>query len=121
MTVNTLNFNLTVEILYSYMLAFKKNFFGYGIVSFVSYIVCLISSWQICEIFKFSYRKRFWAIFLFSSLSAIIVQIPSLQTDILVGALLLTSFYLYLKEKNYYNNNNHIISNYPNTSIITIK
>ncbi|MBQ8848251.1 MAG: hypothetical protein IJ003_04835 [Candidatus Gastranaerophilales bacterium] len=90
------------EILYSYMLAFKKNFFGYGIVSFVSYIVCLISSWQICEIFKFSYRKRFWAIFLFSSLSAIIVQIPSLQTDILVGALLLTSFYLYLKEKNYF-------------------
>ena len=84
------------EIIYAWMLAFKKNLYGYGIVSYLSYILVILSGWQIFEKFKFSYRKRLFAIFILSSLSAIIVQIPSMQTNILVGALLLCSFSLFM-------------------------
>ena len=90
------------EVLYSWMLAFKKNFYGYGIVSFFAYVLSLCSINSIFEEFKYSYRKRLYAIFLFSSLSAIIIQIPSLQTDLLVGSLLLCTFCLYIKKSLYF-------------------
>ena len=90
------------EILYSWMLVFKKNFYGYGIVSFLAYILSLCSMNSIFEKFKYSYRKRLYAIFLFSSLSAIIIQIPSLQTDLLVGSLLLCAFSLYVNKSLYF-------------------
>lgn len=87
------------EIFYSWMLLFKKNFHGYGILSFFSYLLTIFSMWNIFEKFKFSYRKRLYAIFLFSSLSAIIIQMPSLQTDLLVGSLLLCAFSLFISKE----------------------
>ena len=89
------------EIFYSWMLALKKNFHGYGILSYFSYILVIFSMWDIFEKFKYSYRKRLYAIFIFSSLAAIIIQMPSLQTDICVGACLISAFALFIK-KNYY-------------------
>lgn len=87
------------EIFYSWMLLFKKNFHGYGILSFFSFLLTIFSMWNIFEKFKFSYRKRLYAIFLFSSLSAIIIQMPSLQTDLLVGSLLLCAFSLFISNE----------------------
>ena len=87
---------INTEIFYTWLLALKKNFTGYGILSYFSYILAIISTWKILSEFKITYRKRLWTIFLFSSLSAIIIQIPSLQTDIVVGSLLINSIALYL-------------------------
>ncbi len=86
------------EIFYTWMLVLKKNFCGFGILSFFSYILTIISSWNIMSKLKISYRKRLWAIYIFSSLSAIIVQIPSMQTNILTGALLICSLALYFNK-----------------------
>lgn len=90
------------EILYSWLFLFKKNFHGYGIVSFCSFILSICSMWSIFEKFKFAYRKRLYAIFLLSSLSAIIIQIPSLQTDLLVGSLLICAFSLFINNSIYF-------------------
>jgi len=90
------------EIFYSWMLLFKKNFHGYGILSFSAFILTIFSMWNIFEHFKYSYRKRLYAIFIFSSLSAIIIQMPSLQTDLVVGSLLLCAFSLYIKNNIYF-------------------
>ena len=90
------------EIFYTWMIALKKNFQGCGLLSFFSYIFTLFASLDICSKFKISYRKKLWAIFLFSSLAAIIIQIPSLQTDITVGALFLCTVALYLKNHKKY-------------------
>lgn len=90
------------EIIYSWLLLFKKNFHGYGIVSFCAFILTICSAWSIFEKFKFAWRKRIFAIFLFSSLSAIIIQIPSLQTDLLVGSFLICAFALFIKNSIYF-------------------
>lgn len=90
------------EIFYTWMLSFKKNFYGYGILSFCSFFLAIFSMWGIFEKFKFAFRKRLYAIFIFSSLSAIIIQIPSLQTDVTVGAFLLLAFYLFINKSNYF-------------------
>ncbi|MBQ7287061.1 MAG: hypothetical protein IJW73_04795 [Candidatus Gastranaerophilales bacterium] len=94
--VRALIMPINSEILYSYLLAFKKNLHGYGIVSFSSFLLVICSLWSIFEKFKYSYRKRLYAIFLLASLPAISLQLPSLQTDLLVGALLISSFALFI-------------------------
>ncbi len=86
------------EIVYSWLYALKKNFFGYGILSYFSYLFVVFAGFKIAQNFKFSYRKILFAIFLFSSLPAIIIQTSSMQTDIVVGALLIVSFALYLSK-----------------------
>ncbi len=90
------------EIFYSWLLLFKKNFHGYGILSYFAYILSICSLWSVFEEFKFSFRKRLYALFLFSSLSAIIIQAQSMQTDIVVGALLISAFALFIKNKLYF-------------------
>lgn len=87
------------EIIYSWILAFKKNFYGFGLVSFFSYLLFLINGWQIAEKFKISYRKRLFFLLIFSSFANVIIQISSLQTDLLVGSLLITSLNLFLTNK----------------------
>lgn len=86
------------EILYAFMFLFKKNLFGYGIVSYFSFVAFVISFWQILEKLKFCFRKRLFSIFVFSSFASVIVQIPSLQTDIVVGSLLSIAFCLFLNK-----------------------
>lgn len=90
------------EIFYSWLLLFKKNFHGYGILSFCAFILVICSIWNIAEKFKFAYRKRLFAIFIFSSLASVIIQIPSLQTDLLVGSLLLSALALFAWDKIYF-------------------
>lgn len=84
------------EVLYAWMYLFKKNFYGYGIVSFCGFILAICSMWNICEKLKFAFRKRLYAIFIFSSFSAIIMQMQSLQTDLVVGSLFLASLALFI-------------------------
>ncbi len=90
------------EVFYAWMLAFKNNFRGYGLLSFFSYIFAIFCLWDIFEKFKFSYRKRLYAIFILSSFSAVIVQMMSLQTDILVGSLLLGAFAFFARKNAFF-------------------
>ena len=85
------------EIFYAFLFSFKKNFYGYGILSFFSFLTIIFANIGILLNFKFSKRKILWAIFLFSSLSAVIVQIPSLQTDIVVGGLYSAALLFFLE------------------------
>ncbi|MBQ4646756.1 MAG: hypothetical protein IJB79_05350 [Candidatus Gastranaerophilales bacterium] len=90
------------EIIYSWLLLFKKNFHGYGIVSYCAFFLTIFSMWSVFEKFKFAFRKRLYAIFVFSSLCAIIIQMPSLQTDLLVGSFLISAFALYIRKSIYF-------------------
>lgn len=86
------------EIFYAWMYLFKKTLYGYGILSYCSFVFYVLALWQVLEKFKFCFRKRFFAIFIFSSFASVIIQIPSLQTDVVVGSLLMISLCLFLKD-----------------------
>jgi len=88
------------EIIYTWMFLFKKNFYGCGILSFFSFLTVISAISSILLRFKFSIRQSLWTIFVFSSLSAVILQISSLQTDITVGALLISSLALFFDSDN---------------------
>ncbi len=79
------------EMVYSYFYLFKKNDVGFAFLSYVSFINAIFQLYLIMKNFKFSTRKTLFTIFSLSSMGAILVQIPSLQTDIVVASLILTS------------------------------
>ncbi len=87
------------ELFYVWILSLSKNDLGFGLLQFFSYFLLIISSFKIMEFYEIDFNKRIWSILIFSSLAGVISQISSTQTDLLVGSLLATSFYLILEFK----------------------
>lgn len=86
---------VNMEFLYTWVFLLLKNERGTAIFSFISYIASIYLIYNLLGTFKFSIRKRLWAIFIFSSFALIgsLVSIPS--ADIFIGALILASVYLF--------------------------
>ena len=89
------------EIIYTWILALKHKFYNFALLSYFSYFAIIFCIWQILGHFKFSIRKKIFSIFLFSSLASLIVEMSCLQTDIVVGALFISSYTLFLKKNNF--------------------
>ncbi len=88
------------EVLYSYFYLFKKNDVGFGLFSYFSFINAVFQLYLIAKNLKFSVRKSLFTVFSISSMGAVLVQIPSLQTDVVVASLVLTSLNLVVSVKN---------------------
>ena len=84
------------EMVYSYFYIFKKTDTGFGLLSYFSFVFSLFGFYKIFENFNIPIRKILFAIFSMGSFSIILVQIPSLQTDILVGSLIIASIALFI-------------------------
>ena len=100
--IRALIMSINSEILYAYFFALKKNLYGYGLITYFSYLLTICSMWSICDYLKIAFRKRLWAIFVFSSLAGIIIHMSSMQTDLIVGGLLLCTLALYFKKQIYF-------------------
>lgn len=84
------------EMIYSYFYIFKKSDFSFGLLSYFSFVFLITGLFNIFRELKIPIRKALFSIFIFSSFGAVLVQIPSLQTDILTGALIVASIYLFI-------------------------
>ena len=90
------------ELFYVWILALFKKDTLFGLLQFCSYFLLLFSSFNIMEFYNIEFKKRIWALIIFSSFAGVISQISSTQTDLCVGALLSCSIYLihcYIKDK----------------------
>ncbi len=90
------------EIMYSWVILFLKNDWALGIFSFLGYIASLVSLYGILSFFKFSERKKLWSVFILSSFASLIAEASSIETDVIIGGLIICSILLYLnaiKEK----------------------
>lgn len=84
------------EILYLWNLMFFKGDFGLFFVSFIGYIASIFGIYNILEFLNFSKRRILWTIFIVSSFASVMVEISSLETDILIAGLVLACITLYL-------------------------
>ena len=89
------------EIIYCWILALKHKLYNFALLSYFSYFAVITAIWQILSHFRYSIRKKIFAIFLFSSLASTVVSMSCLQTDIVVGALYICAFSLFLKKNNF--------------------
>ncbi len=84
------------EILYAWILLFMKSDWYLGLFSFLSYIVSAVALYNFTKEFEFPLEKRIWAIVIFSSLASIVIEASSTEIDLLLGALIFVSMYLFL-------------------------
>lgn len=90
------------ELFYTWILALSKKDIGFGLLEFFSYFLLIFSSFKIMEFYEIDVKRIIWAILIFTSLPAIVIQISSTQTDLIVAALFSYSIFLILnftKEK----------------------
>ena len=84
------------EILYLWNLLFFKTDIGLYYISFIGYIASVFCIFNILEYFNFTKRRILWSIFILSSFASVIVEITSLETDVLIAGLVLSSITLFL-------------------------
>ncbi len=84
------------EILYLWVLLFLKNDIGLSFFTFFGYIASLFSVYNILAILGFSERKKLWSLLILSSFASVIAESSSVETDILIAGLVLTSILLFL-------------------------
>ena len=92
------------EILYLWVLTFLKNDIGLQFFSCVGYLMCSFSIYNVLQYFGYSERKKLWSVLIFSSFASVIAELTSIETDILIAGLILSSIYLFLvalKEKTF--------------------
>ena len=84
------------EIVYLWNLLFFKNDYGLYFVSFIGYIASIFCIYNILEFFNFTKRRILWTIFIVSSFASVMAEVSSLETDILLAGLILSSITLFL-------------------------
>lgn len=90
------------EILYFWVLTFFKSDIGLNFFSLIGYLTCVYSVYNILEYFKFSERRKLWAIIILSSFASVVVEVSSVETDVLIAGIILSAITIYLyaiKEK----------------------
>ena len=84
------------EILYLWNLLFFKIDIGLYYIAFLGYIASIFCLYNILEYFNFTKRRILWSIFILSSFASVIVEITSLETDVLIAGLVMASITLFL-------------------------
>ena len=84
------------EILYLWNLLFFKNDIGLYFISFIGYIGVIFSIYNILQYFGFSNRRKLWSVFILSSFASVMAQVSSLETDVLIAGIILSSITLFL-------------------------
>lgn len=84
------------EIVYLWNLLFFKGDVCLYFVSFIGYIASIFGIYNILEYFNFSKRRILWTVFIVSSFASVIIEMTSLETDLLLAGLVLSSITLFL-------------------------
>lgn len=85
------------ELLYAWVLLFLKEDWGLGLFSFFGYFLSIISLYNFLGDLKFCTRKKLWAVFILSSIASVLVEASGVETEIIIGGLVLSSIYLFFK------------------------
>lgn len=83
------------EILYAWLLTFLKNDIFLGFFGFIGYALSMVATYNLLGLIGLCVRKKLWIVFMLSSFASVIVQASGTETDIVIAALVTSSFFLY--------------------------
>jgi hypothetical protein len=97
---------VNMEFLYTWLLLFRKSEIGIPIFAFIGYVGCIYVVYNFLKELAFSTRRRLWAIFVISSFVLVSIEMYTPCADLFIGALILSSVFLFLKSVKYDNKTN---------------
>lgn len=86
---------INMELLYTWLFLFLKKENGSAVFSFIGFLSVIYIMYNFAGELKYSIKRRLWAIYVFSSLALIGVMAYTPCSDLFLGALLLSSVYLF--------------------------
>lgn len=88
-------FPINSELVYAWVFMFIKRSAWVMYTAFAGFVLAMCGIYNILSLLKFSMRKKLWVIFITTSLSSVIAQITSTETDMIIAGLVLSSIYLF--------------------------
>lgn len=93
--IRNIVFPINSEIVYAWVFMFIKRSAWIMYTAFAGFILAMCGIYNILSLLKFSMRKKLWVIFITCSLSSVIAQITSTETDMIIAGLILSAIYLF--------------------------
>lgn len=100
--MRNLVFPINSELVYAWVFLFIRRSAWIMYTSFGGFLLVIFGIYNILSFLKFSMRRKLWVIFMVSSLSSVLAQITTTETDIIIAGLIISSIYLFwysVKEK----------------------
>lgn len=94
--IRSLIFPINSEIVYAWVILFTKKALLLGFFSLTFYLVYITSLYKIIHnLLGYSLRRTLWVIFIISSFACMVIQVSSVQTDLVIASLVLSGIYLF--------------------------
>ena len=100
--MRNLVFPINSELVFAWVFLFIKRSAWIMYTSFAGFLLVIFGLYNILSFLKYTMRRKLWVIFMVSSLSSVLAQIATTETDIIIAGLIISSIYLFwysVKEK----------------------
>ena len=93
--IRNIVFPINSELVFAWVFMFIKRSAWVMYTAFAGFILAMCGIYNILSLLKFSMRKKLWVIFITCSLSSVVAQIASTETDMIIAGLVLSAIYLF--------------------------
>ncbi len=88
-------FPINSELVFAWVFMFIKRSAWIMYTAFAGFILAMCGIYNILSLLKFSMRRKLWVIFITSSLSSVVAQITTTETDMIIAGLVISAIYLF--------------------------
>lgn len=88
-------FPINSELVFAWVFMFIKRSAWIMYTAFAGFILAMCGIYNILSLLKYSMRRKLWVIFIISSLSSVVAQITTTETDMIIAGLIISSIYLF--------------------------
>lgn len=93
--IRNIVFPINSELVFAWVFMFIKRSAWVMYTAFAGFILAMCGIYNILSLLKYSMRKKLWVIFITCSLSSVVAQIASTETDMIIAGLVLSAIYLF--------------------------
>ena len=93
--IRNIAFPINSELIFVWVFMFIKRSAWVMYTAFAGFILAICGIYNILSLLKYSMRKKLWVILIISSLSSVVAQMTTTETDMIIAGLIISSIYLF--------------------------
>ena len=93
--IRNMVFPINSELVYTWVFLFIKRSAWIMYTAFGGFVLAMFGIYNILSLLKYSMRRKLWVIFTVCSLSSVLAQITTTETDMIIAGLVISSIYLF--------------------------
>ncbi len=93
--IRNIVFPINSELVFAWVFMFIKRPAWIMYTAFGGFVLAIFGIYNILSLLKYSMRRKLWVIFIITSLSSVLAQITTTETDMIIAGLIIASIYLF--------------------------